>query len=68
MATPDESIAALEEALASGALKVEFPDGKSITYRDRADLIGALDYFKAQKRQAAGASAVSVSVGAYFRG
>ncbi len=68
MATPDESIAALEEALASGALKVEFPDGKGITYRDRKDLLGALDYFKAQKRQATGRAPVSVSVGGYFRG
>jgi hypothetical protein len=68
MATPDESIAALEEALSSGALKVDFPDGKSITYRDSDALRSALDYFKAQRRQASGQAPVSVSVGAYFRG
>lgn len=68
MATPEENIAALEEALASGALKVDFPDGKSITYRSRADLVGALDYFKAQKRTSSGAAPVTVSVGGFFRG
>lgn len=67
MATPDDYIAALEAALGSGALKVEFPDGRSVTYRGTGDLVAALEYYRNQKRQAAGKSSVTVSVGGYFR-
>ncbi len=43
--TTAAKIAKLEEALASGVLTVE-SDGERITYRSRADLLGAIDYFK----------------------
>ena len=67
MATIEERIAALEAALASGALKVDFPDGKSVTYRSHDDLRGALDYFKAQAGAASGRPAVRVSIGGFYR-
>ena len=68
MSTIEEKITALEDAMASGALKVDFPDGKSVTYRSQADLQSALDYFNAQKSRSDGNPPVQVSVGAYFRG
>ena len=43
--TTAAKIAKLEEALASGVLTVE-SDGERLTYRSRADLLGAIDYFK----------------------
>jgi hypothetical protein len=47
MSTTAAKIATLEEALASGVLTVE-SEGERITYRSRTDLMGAIDYFKAQ--------------------
>ena len=66
--TVDQKIAALEEAMASGALTVDFPDGKRIQYRSQGDLLGALQYFQAQKAAQTGKKPVTVSVGTYFRG
>jgi hypothetical protein len=40
-----EAITALETALASGELTVEYA-GRRITYRSAAEIVSALDYFK----------------------
>lgn len=40
-----EAITALETALASGELTVEYA-GRRITYKSAADLVAALEYFK----------------------
>lgn len=47
MALSQTDIDALEKALASGALRVSFPDGGTVEYRSVADLKQALDYAKA---------------------
>lgn len=61
MADPAASIAALEDALASGELTVEI-EGKRITYRSVVELRQALGYFKMkQAEQAGGASSSYVS-------
>lgn len=41
-------IAALEEAVGSGALTIE-SNGERITYRSMADLLGALRYFEGKQ-------------------
>lgn len=65
--TVDQKIEALEEALSSGTLRVEY-DGRSVTYRSQQELVAALEYFKSQRDAAAGTRSVLVSVGAYYRG
>jgi hypothetical protein len=40
-----EAITALETALASGELTVEYA-GRRITYRSASEIVSALDYFK----------------------
>ncbi|AJP72273.1 phage head-tail joining protein [Sphingomonas hengshuiensis] len=47
MTTTAENIVKLEAALASGVLTIE-SEGDRKTYRSRADLLGAIDYFKRQ--------------------
>lgn len=63
----DEAIEALEVAMASGTLEVAY-DGRRVRYNTQAELLNALNYFKAQKRSAAGQTAVGVSIGAVYRG
>jgi hypothetical protein len=46
MALPQASVDALEKALASGALSVDFPDGGRVTYRSVAELQEAIAYAK----------------------
>lgn len=67
MATAEENITALEEALASGALEVDMPDGRRVKYRNTSDLRDAIAYFKAQINQAGNGTPVQVTVGGYFR-
>lgn len=54
MAAPDyaSEIAALEAAAATGELTVE-SDGDRVTYRNMAELLQALDYFRRQAIAAA---------------
>lgn len=44
----DAAILALENALASGELTIDYA-GRRTTYKSQDDLIKALDYFKRQK-------------------
>lgn len=44
----DEAITALETALATGELTVEYA-GRRVTYRSAAEIVSALDYFKRRK-------------------
>jgi len=68
MASRDEDrIAALEAALASGELTVEFADTR-VTYRSTDELLRALGYFRAKRAEAAGRGPVRVSIGAFARG
>lgn len=46
MALTQASVDALEKALASGALSVDFPDGGRVTYRSVAELKDAIAYAK----------------------
>lgn len=46
MALTQASVDALEKALASGALSVDFPDGGRVTYRGVAELKDAIAYAK----------------------
>lgn len=66
MATIDEKIAALEEAMASGVRVVSF-DGHKTEYQDIAEMQSALEYFQAQKRTALGQKSVRANVGAFSR-
>ena len=66
MATVDEKIEALEQAMASGVRVVSF-DGHKTEYQDIAEMQRALDYFKAQKRTAVGQASVRANVGAFSR-
>lgn len=63
MAAPDyaSEIAALEAAAASGELRVE-QDGEMIIYRNMADLLTALNYFRGR---AAAAAAPAASLGQF---
>ena len=47
MALSSSDLAALEKALASGELTVEY-DGKRVTYRSVAELRQAIDYVKSE--------------------
>ncbi len=58
MADPAASIAALEDALASGELTVEI-DGKRVSYRTVAELREALAYFKTKQAEQSGAGVSS---------
>ncbi|MDF2140850.1 hypothetical protein [Paenirhodobacter sp. CAU 1674] len=62
--TIDEKIAALEEALASGELTVEY-DGKRITYRSTQELMTSLNYFRGVKSSQSRGTSVRVSIGAF---
>lgn len=62
----DAAIEALETAMASGTLEVDY-DGKRVRYRSQSELLNALTYFKAQKLSGAGAPAIGVSVGSVYR-
>lgn len=67
--TPSEitaAIAALETALASGELTVEY-NGRRVTYRSAAEIVSALDYFKraAQGVPASGPAPASADRGTY---
>jgi hypothetical protein len=44
----DAAITALETALATGELTVEY-NGRRVTYRSATDIAAALDYFKRRK-------------------
>ncbi len=66
MATVEEKIEALESAMASGVRVVSF-DGHRTEYQDIAEMQSALDYFRAQKREAAGQRPVRANVGAFTR-
>jgi len=44
----DAAIDALEQALASGELTIEYA-GRRVTYKSQDDLLKALEYFKRQK-------------------
>jgi hypothetical protein len=44
----DEAITALETALASGQLTVEYA-GRRVTYRSAAEIVPALEYFRRHK-------------------
>lgn len=64
MAAPDYAaeIAALEAAAASGVLTVE-ADGERLTYKSTADVLKAVEYFKA--RAAAAAAPVGAATSAF---
>lgn len=66
--TPESAIVTLETAMASGTLEVTFEDGRSVRYQSIKDLQQAIAYFRGQSRAASGKPAVSVTVGAYYRG
>jgi hypothetical protein len=66
MATVEEKIEALETAMASGVRVVSF-DGHRTEYQDTAEMHKALEYFRAQKREAAGQRPVRANVGAFSR-
>ena len=68
MATTNaEKITALETALASGELTVEYDDFKA-TYRSTDQLIKAIAYFKGLERAAAGGRTnMQPSYGAFYR-
>lgn len=53
MAMTQGQIDALEKALASGALRVSFPEGGSVEYRSIAELKEAIAYAKGQVSPAA---------------
>jgi len=50
MSTASEMVTAIETALAEspGVSSIRFKDGKSITYRSRAEMIKELAYWKSQ--------------------
>ncbi|MBU2962744.1 hypothetical protein KO516_18305 [Citreicella sp. C3M06] len=62
----DSAIEALETAMASGTLEVEY-DGKRVKYSSQTELLAKLSYFRSQKRAQAGVPAVGVSIGAVYR-
>ncbi|MEP5730354.1 MAG: hypothetical protein ABJL67_13410 [Sulfitobacter sp.] len=66
MATLDEKIEALEEAMASGVRVVSF-DGHKTEYQDISEMQRAVDYFRAQKQTASGQRSVRANVGAFSR-
>lgn len=68
MAAPgyETEIAALEAALASGELTVE-SDGDRVTYRNTADLVATLDYFRRKAAAAAGTQTRASSVAVWDR-
>jgi hypothetical protein len=68
MVTSAEAIEKLETALASGALEVEFEDGRKVKYRSASEIRSAIEHFRAKVTAAAGRPAVNVTVGSYFRG
>lgn len=65
--TPDEALAKLKEALASGALEVRFSDGSFVKYDSADALQKRIAYFEAQNRPS-GTPVARVSVGAFYRG
>lgn len=68
MATLDEKIAKIEEAMSTGVRVVNFGGGHRVEYQDSAEMLRALEYFKQQKRNQAGRGGVRVTVGAFHRG
>lgn len=50
-----DDLLTLERAVASGVMRVRYSDGKEVTYRSMADLLGAISVVKAQLAAATGA-------------
>lgn len=70
MALIDDQIAALEEAIAAGVLKVRTRSGedeKEVTYPSFTDLIARLNWLKRKRAIAAGTD-ISVTLGSFDRG
>lgn len=70
MALIDDQIAALEEAIAAGALKVRTRSGEDeseVTYGSFTDLINRLNYLKRKKAREEGTD-MRVTVGTFGRG
>jgi hypothetical protein len=66
MAAIDDKIAALESALATGELTIE-SNGERVTYRSVADLVQALNYFKAQVAAASAAGNYGATLASFGR-